>query len=69
MKEDFENSFKDKDEKKKPKEVKLKSAMYNHDAEMIVKKEEKESDYILWGFVLGFLLFFIITIIIIISTR
>ena len=58
-------------DKKKPKEVRLLSEMYNHDNEKIIKREKNEepNDALTWGFVLGFLLFFILTIFIIIFTR
>ncbi len=54
---------------KKSKEVKLKSAMYNNDNEKMERREEDASDAVMWGFVLGFLLFFILLICIIIFTR
>lgn len=53
----------------KPKKVKLKSEMYNHNNEQIERREEKNSDAIMWGFVLGFLLFLVLLIVIIIFTR
>ena len=58
-------------EEKKPKEVKLKSEMYNHDNEQLVRREEDEepNEAVMWGFVLGFILFFIILIIIICFTN
>ena len=54
--------------KKKVPEVKIKSAMYNTDNEKLEKREEEASDAVMWGFVLGFLLFFILLICIIIFT-
>ncbi len=58
-------------EEKRPKEVKLKSEMYNHDNEQLVRREEDEepNEAVMWGFVLGFILFFIILIIIICFTN
>lgn len=53
-------------EEKKPKEVKLKSKMYNHDNELLDKREDEDtSDAVMWGFVIGFALFFVLLIIII----
>ena len=53
-------------DEKKPKEVKLKSAMYNHDNELLEKREDEETnDAVMWGFVLGFALFFVLLIIMI----
>ena len=53
---------------KKP-EVKLKSNMYNHDNEKINKRDDDDvSDVVMWGFILGFLLFFVILILIIVSS-
>ena len=54
---------------KKEIEVKLKSEMFNHDNELIEKREEESSNAIMWGFVLGFLLFFILLILIIVFTH
>lgn len=55
--------------KKVKKEIKLKSETYNnHDVELI-KRREDESDYIMWGFVFGFILFFIILVCLIIFTK
>ena len=58
-------------EEERPKEVKLKSEMYNHDNEQLVRREEDEepNEAVMWGFVLGFILFFIILIIIICFTN
>ena len=54
---------------KNVKAVKLKSEMYNHDNEKIEKREEEDSrDAVMWGFVLGFILFSILLILIIIFT-
>ena len=58
---DFENN--------KNKGIKLKSEMYNHDNEKMIRREEKNYDVITWGFILGFILFFILLIIVIIFTR
>lgn len=53
-------------EEKKTKEVKLKSNMYNHDNELLDKREDEEAnDAVMWGFVIGFALFFVLLIIII----
>ncbi len=52
---------------KQPNNVKLKSEMYNHDNELIERREES-SDAIMWGFVLGFILFFILLILIVAFT-
>ena len=55
---------------KNVKEVKLKSEMYNHDNEKIEKREEEDSkDAVMWGFVLGFMLFFILLILIVVFTN
>ena len=56
------------DNDEKTEKVKLKSEMYNHDNELIDRREES-SDAIMWGFVLGFILFFILLIIIIAFTN
>jgi len=53
---------------KKPKEVKLKSEMYNHDNEKIERREEN-NDAVMWGFVIGFALFFILLIVIIVCAN
>lgn len=53
---------------KKPKEVKLKSEMYNHDNELLDRREDEASDAVMWGFVIGFILFFILLIMIICFT-
>lgn len=50
-------------------QVKLKSEMYNQDNEQLVKREEDTSDAIMWGFVIGFILFFALLICIIIFTH
>ncbi len=55
-----------KKEQKMP-EVKLKSEMYNHDNELIDRREES-NDAIMWGFVLGFILFFILLVLIVAFT-
>ncbi len=53
--------------KKKPDKVKLKSEMYNHDNELINRREES-NDAVMWGFVLGFILFFILLVLIVAFT-
>ena len=71
MKNKFEGLKKDdlvEDNKEKKKEVKVKSAMYNNDAEKIEKREEPK-DAVMWGFVLGFALFFILLILILVFTN
>lgn len=55
-------------EERKTKEIKLKSEMYNHDNELIERREES-NDAVMWGFVIGFVLFFIILIMIICFTH
>lgn len=56
----------EKEDEKKPKEVKLKSEMYNHGNELLDKRENEETnDAVMWGFVIGFALFFVLLIIII----
>ncbi len=54
-------------EENKENKVKLKSEMYNHDNELIERREET-NDAVMWGFVLGFILFFILLILIIVFT-
>lgn len=55
---------------KNVKEVQLKSEMYNHDNEKIEKRETEDSkDAVMWGFVLGFMLFFILLILIVVFTN
>lgn len=50
-------------EEKNIKEVKLKSEMYNHDNELLDKREDEDtSDAVMWGFVIGFAFFFILLI-------
>ena len=50
-------------EEQEVKEVKLKSEMYNNDNELIEKREDEENtDAIMWGFVIGFIFFFILLI-------
>lgn len=57
-------------EESKIKEVKLKSEMYNHDNELLDKREnEGASDAIMWGSVIGFILFFILLIMLICFTH
>ena len=52
----------------KNKQVHLKSEMYNHDNELIERREET-NDAVMWGFVIGFALFFIVLIMIICFTH
>ena len=50
-------------EEKTPKEVKLKSEMYNHDNELIERRDDEDtSNAVMWGFVIGFAFFFILLI-------
>ena len=57
-------------EEKKPQEVKLKSELYNHDHEKIIRREDQAtSDAVMWGCVIGFALFFILLIMIILFTH
>ena len=57
-------------EEKKPNEVKLKSEMYNHDNELLDRRDNEETnDAVMWGFVIGFILFFILLILIICFTH
>ena len=50
-------------EEKTPKEVKLKSEMYNHDNELIDRRDDEDtSDAVMWGFVIGFAFFFVLLI-------
>ena len=54
-------------EEKKPNEVKLKSEMYHHESEKIERREEEgPNDAVMWGAVIGFALFFVLLIVIII---
>lgn len=53
----------------KNKEIKLKSEMYNHDNELMEKRDDEHNDAVMWGFVIGFVLFFILLIMIIIFTN
>ena len=50
------------------KEIKLKSEMYNHDNEKIERREE-DNDAVMWGFVIGFALFFVLLIVIIVCVN
>ena len=52
-------------------EVKLKSEMYNHDNEQIVRREEKKIDTnnLTLAFIIGFIIFIIILILIILFAR
>ena len=57
-------------DEKQPKEVKLKSEMYNHDNESLDRREDDApNDAVMWGFVIGFALFFVLLIIIIVFTQ
>lgn len=57
-------------EKTEIKEVKLKSEMYNHDNESLERREDDgPNDAVMWGFVLGFALFFVLLILIIVFTH
>lgn len=53
---------------KEPREIKLKSDMYNHNSEKIIKRE-KNDDIITWGFVIGFILFIVIIIMMVTFVR
>ena len=54
----------------KHQEIKLKSELYNHNAESIVRREdESTSDAVMWGCVIGFALFFVLLIMIILFTH
>lgn len=60
----------EKSEENKPNEVKLKSEMYNHDNELLDRREDEETnDAVMWGFVIGFILFFVLLIMIICFTN
>ena len=60
----------DESEEKKPKEVKLKSEMYNNDNELITKRDDVQNvNAMMWGFVIGFILFLILFIFIIIFVK
>ncbi len=67
---DIKNEFEDNREEK-PKEVEIKSKQYNNDFETELKRREnaETSDAIMWGFVIGFALFFILLIIIVVCTK
>lgn len=57
-------------DEKKPIEIKLKSELYNHNAENIVRREDEDaSDAVMWGCVIGFILFFILLIMLILFTH
>ena len=64
-----DKTFLEDEENEKPYEVKLKSEMYNHDNENIVRRDDERSDAMMWGFVIGFILFFILLICIILFTN
>ena len=52
-------------------EVKLKSEMYNHDNEKIIRREDNKTDAnnLTLAFIIGFILFIILLILIILFTR
>lgn len=53
--------------KENNKEIKLKSEMYHHESEKIERREEEgPNDAVMWGAVIGFALFFVLLIVIII---
>lgn len=56
------------DMEKEIQEVNLKSELYNNDNEMLEKREEP-NDAVMWGFVIGFVLFFILLIVIVCFMR
>ena len=57
------------EDRKIPK-VKLKSEMYNHDNEKIEKRENVDANNaMMWGFVIGFALFLVLLLVIILFTR
>ena len=57
-------------DEKKVSEVKLKSEMYNHDNEALDRREDDgPNDAVMWGTVIGFALFFVLLIIIIVFTQ
>ena len=64
------SDIEDNNKKKKHIDIKLKSEMYNHDNELIERREidEETNDAVMWGFVLGFILFIIILVCIIFFT-
>lgn len=66
----LKNEFEDNHEEK-PKEVEIKSKQYNNDFETELKRREsaETSDAVMWGFVIGFALFFILLIIIVVCTK
>lgn len=66
MEEKVENSVL---EEKKPREVKLKSEMYHHEAEKLAKRDDGPNDAVMWGFVIGFALFFVLLLIVIIFVK
>ncbi|MBE6156814.1 MAG: hypothetical protein E7161_03615 [Firmicutes bacterium] len=53
-------------EENKIKQVKLKSEMYNHDNEKIARRDDETNEAMMWGFVIGFALFFVLLIVIIV---
>ena len=59
----------EKEEEKKPQEVKLKSEMYNQDNEKLTKRDVENSTATLWGFVIGFILFIVLFILIIVFVK
>jgi len=71
----FNNKFKnpiineiENDNESEKKEIKLKSEMYNHDNELLDRRDEDTNDAVMWGFVIGFALFFVLLILIICFT-
>ena len=56
-------------ENKEIKSFKLKSEYYNHDNELLNKRDNNSKDKLMWLIVLGFILFFILLILIILFTR
>jgi len=57
-------------EEKETKEVKLKSEMYNLNNEKLERRDDEDSnDAVMWGFVIGFALFFVLLILIIVFTH
>lgn len=71
----FSNKFKnpivndsEKSDESEKKEIKLRSEMYNNDNELLDKRDEDTNDAVMWGFVIGFALFFVLLIVIIFLT-
>lgn len=64
------NKPREKKDKNEKVEVKLMSEEYNnHASEFLDRRDEDTNDYVLWGFILGFLLFLIIMIAIVVFTN